>query len=126
MTILLDTNALLWFLFDDRRLGRGAHAIIAGSATLALSDASRWEISVKISAGKLAPIPDLLTVLRELRLRRLGIDDRYLARLETLPLHHRDPFDRMLVAQALTDDLTVLTADPVFAKYGVRVADARE
>lgn len=126
MTILLDTNALLWFLFDDRRLGRGAQSIIAGSATLALSDASRWEISVKISVGKLAPIPDLLTVLRELRLRRLGIDDRYLARLETLPLHHRDPFDRMLVAQALTDDLTVLTADPVFAKYGVRIADARE
>jgi len=126
VTILLDTNALLWFLFDDRRLGRGAHSIITGSAALALSDASRWEISVKISVGKLAPIPDLLRVLRELDLRRLGIADRYLARLETLPLLHRDPFDRMLVAQALADDLTVLTADPVFARYGVRVADARE
>jgi len=126
VTILLDTNALLWFLFNDGRLGRRAHSIITGSAALALSDASRWEISVKISAQKLAPIPQLLGVLRELDLRRLGIDDRYLARLETLPLHHRDPFDRMLVAQALSDDLTVLTADPVFARYGVRVVDARE
>ena len=126
MTILLDTNALLWFLFDDRRLGRGAHSIITGSAALALSDASRWEILVKISVGKLAPIPELLSVLRELDLRRIGIEDKYLAGLETLPLLHRDPFDRMLVAQALSDDLTVLPADPVFARFGVRVADARE
>jgi len=126
VTILLDTNALLWFLFDDRRLGRGAHSIITRSAALALSDASRWEISVKISVGKFAPIPDLLSVLRELDLRRIGIEDKYLTRLETLPLLHRDPCDRMLVAQALSDDLTVLTPDPMFAKYGVRVADAHE
>ena len=126
MTILLDTNVLLWFLFDDRRLGRGARSSITGSAALALSDASRWEISVKISEGKFAPIPDLLSMLRELDLRRIGIEDKYLTRLETLPLLHRDPCDRMLVAQALRDDLTVLTPDPMFAKYGVRVADAHE
>jgi len=126
VTILLDTNVLLWFLFDDRRLGRGARSSITGSAALALSDASRWEISVKISEGKFAPIPDLLSMLRELDLRRIGIEDKYLTRLETLPLLHRDPCDRMLVAQALSDDLTVLTPDPMFAKYGVRVADAHE
>jgi len=76
--------------------------------------------------GNLAPIPELLSVLRELDLRRIRIEDKHLARLETLPLIHRDPFDRMLVAQALSDDLTVLPADPVSARYGVRVADARE
>ena len=126
MTILLDTQALLWFMFGDRRLGHAAHELMSSSTALALSDASRWEISVKVSVGKLAPVPDLAGTANKLGLRRIGIDDRYLARLETLPLHHRDPFDRMLVAQALSDDLTVLTADPVFARYGVRVADARE
>lgn len=71
-------------------------------------------------------MPDLAGTANKLGLRRLGIEDKYLTRLETLPLLHRDPFDRMLVAQALSDDLTVLTADPVFARYGVRVADARQ
>jgi len=65
-------------------------------------------------------------MLRELDLRRIGIEDKYLTRLETLPLLHRDPCDRMLVAQALRDDLTVLTPDPMFVKYGLRVADAHE
>ena len=70
-------------------------------------------------------LPVYAREIRELGIVQLGITDRYLARLESLPPHHRDPFDRMIVAQALTDDRTVLTADPVFAKYGVRVADAR-
>ncbi len=126
MTVLLDTDVLLWFLFDDRRLGSVAHATIADSASLALSDASRWEISIKIVVGKMAPHADLPRAIRGLGIVPLGITDRYLARLETLPLHHRDPFDRMIVAQALTDDLTVLTADSMFEKYGVRVADARQ
>ena len=68
---------------------------------LALSDATRWEIFVKIGIGKLPRMPGLAAVLTDLGSVALGMSDRYLARLETLPFHHRDPFDRMIIARVI-------------------------
>jgi PIN domain nuclease of toxin-antitoxin system len=126
MRFLLDTNVLIWLVAGSRNLGPRARQTISGAGSLFVSEVSLLEISVKVSINKLPSIGLFAATMGQLGIHRTHIDDRYLARLEILPLLHRDPFDRMLVAQALSDDLTVLTADPVFAKYGVRVADARE
>jgi PIN domain nuclease of toxin-antitoxin system len=122
--LLLDTNALYWLFRGMPRLGKRARASVLEAASLIVSDVSLLEISIKVSIGKMPRMPGLQQIIRDEGIERTGIEERYLARLETLPLHHRDPFDRMLIAQALSDDLTVLTADPVFAEYGVRVVDA--
>jgi PIN domain nuclease of toxin-antitoxin system len=122
--LLLDTNALYWLFSGSARLGNLARASVLDAASIIVSDVSLLEISIKVSIGKLPRMPGLHQTIRDEGIERAGIEERYLSRLESLPLHHRDPFDRMLVAQALSDDLTVLTADPVFAKYGVRVVDA--
>ncbi len=121
MRILLDTNALLWLLNDDPRLSSAARVVIEDASEILISEISLWEISIKVSIGKLAPIPSLLTVIRDLGFRRLNIKNDYLARYETLPFIHRDPFDRMLIAQALSEDITILTSDDIFKDYGVKV-----
>ncbi len=123
MRTLLDTHTLLWFLDDDRRLGAEARRTVESDAVV-LSDISLLEISIKVSTGKILVDGSLHRIVRELGFERTGLEARFLARLEHLPLLHRDPFDRFLVAQALTDDLRVLTADPVFARYSVKVVDA--
>lgn len=123
MKTLLDTHALLWFLGGDRRLGASATRTIESGAVI-LSDISLLEISIKVSTGKLKVDGDLATISRELGFERTGLAHRFLTRLGRLPLHHRDPFDRFLVAQALTDNLHVLTSDRAFAQYGVTVVDA--
>lgn len=123
MKVLLDTHAVLWFLDDDRRLGAEARHIIESGAAV-LSDVSLLEISITVSTGKLLVDSSLHSIVRELDFERTGIEDRFLSRLEQLPRLHGDPFDRFLAAQALTDDLHVLTADRMFASYGVQVVDA--
>lgn len=92
---------------------------------MAVSVGSLWEIAIKVSIGKLAPIPGLHGAIGNLGFERLAITDDHLSALEGLPLHHRDPFDRILICQALTDGLGVLTADDIFTKYGPLVVDAR-
>lgn len=124
MKVLLDTHALLWFLGDDPRLGTSAKRAVESGVAI-LSDVSLLEISIKVSTGKLIVDSALHAIVRELDFERTGIDDRFLAKLEHLPLLHRDPFDRFLVAQALTDNLQVLTADRMFTQYGVQVIDAQ-
>jgi PIN domain nuclease of toxin-antitoxin system len=121
MRILLDTNALLWLLKDDIRLSSSARATIENASEILISEVSLWEISIKINIGKLAPISELYETIENLGFRRLNIKDSYLARYETLPLIHRDPFDRMLVTQALTEEVTLLTSDDVFKEYGVKI-----
>lgn len=125
MSLLLDTNALLWLLDGDERLGARSRNAVESADALVVSVGSLWEIAIKISIGKLAPIPGLHAAVRDLGFVRLAITDDHLADLETLPMRHRDPFDRLLICQARTDRLTVLTADKVFADYGVPVVDAR-
>ena len=125
MRLLLDTNALLWLLAGDPRLGTQARQEVEAAAELVVSAASLWEIAIKVSIGKLAALPGLPAVLAEAGVRRLGIEEEHLRRLESLPWHHRDPFDRLLVAQAQAEALTVLTADPAFGDYAVPARDAR-
>ena len=123
--LLIDTHAYLWFVFDDERLGPGASAAIGDAAIVkALSVASLWEIAIKVSLGKLELGTSLDRFLadevegREIDL--LAIKITHLTRVVGLPFHHRDPFDRLLIAQALVEGLPIATADPRFADYGVR------
>lgn len=125
MRLLIDTNALLWLLDGDDRLGRRAREAVESAVALVVSIGSLCEIAIKVSIGKLAAIPGLHSAMRDLGFERLAITDDHLAVLEALPWHHRDPFDRLLISQALTDGLAVLTADDVFGSYGPLVVDAR-
>src|SRR5438105_1080029 len=124
MQVLLDTNALLWLLGDDKRLSLEARTAIQNASVILISEASLWEIAIKISIGKLYPIPELHDTIRDLGFRRLNLRDDYLTAYETLPLIHRDPFDRMLVAQALSEKVPLLTSDSFLKDYGIAVIAA--
>lgn len=125
MRLLLDTHAFLWWVADDERLSRRARAAMASEAnTCLLSAASAWEVAIKASIGKLDVGGDVARFVGEqVALNRfvalpIGLDQA--ARVAALPLHHRDPFDRLLVAQALTEDAAIVSADAVFGRYGVK------
>lgn len=124
MRFLIDTHAFLWFVGGDERLSTRAREVIedAGNQPL-LSIVSLWEMAIKISLGKLALDPPFATFIpHHLQLngiQLLGIEFRHTARVVELPFHHRDPFDRLLIAQALIDNLPLLSADPAFNAYGV-------
>ena len=122
--VLLDTHAFLWWFEDSERLSSGARQAIETAVEGFLSVASCWEIAIKVSRNKLTlakpierVVPEQLA-LNGFQLLQIDLDD--VARVATLPFHHRDPFDRLLVAQALNDELTIVSADPVFKKYGVK------
>ena len=123
MRLLLDTHAFLWWVSDDPRLSRRARAAAASSPCL-LSLASCWEMAIKVSLGKLTlPGPVDRFVQQQIEINGftlLGLTLEHVAGLESLPFHHRDPFDRLLAAQADADDLAVVSADPVFRRYGVK------
>ncbi len=122
--ILLDTNALLWWFSDDPRLGAEAAKLISlESNNLYVSEISLFEVSIKISLGKLQPIPSFLDKVAELTPLRLTMTDNGLNAYQKLPLLHRDPFDRMLIAQAQVGGLTILTSDDAFKEYDVAVLD---
>lgn len=121
MKVLLDTNALLWLLADDQRLSSRARQKIENATDILISEASLWEIAIKISIKKLSPISGLYDTLRDLGFKRLHIEDEYLQIIETLPMVHRDPFDRMLVAQALSVNAPLVTSDTFLKEYGVAI-----
>ena len=125
MRLLLDTHAFLWWVADDRRLSRKARAAIASrDSACYLSLASVWEMAIKVSLDRLT-LPSgvdrfVSEQLAANEFEALPIDLRHSGDVARLPFHHRDPFDRLLVAQALSDELTIVSADPVFGKYGVK------
>ncbi|MDO9017595.1 MAG: type II toxin-antitoxin system VapC family toxin [Deltaproteobacteria bacterium] len=126
MKVLLDTHALLWFASDDARLGARARGIMADPATeRLLSVASAWEMAIKVSISKLkieGPFADWIEGLRTgAAAELLPIELPDIRRVRELPWHHRDPFDRMLVAQALERGIPIVTVDPEVARYGVEV-----
>ena len=124
MRVLLDTHALLWWMADSRRLSTTAHQSIANEANdVLVSAASAWEISTKFRIGKL---PGGETIASDIAGRvthqgftALVIDHADAERAGRLPGPHRDPFDRMLIAQALARGLPVVSLDEVFDRYGV-------
>ena len=125
MILMLDAHALLWWLDDDPTLDRAARASIADPANeVFVSAATVWELEIKRAMGKLEAPADLLEVLDAEEfdcLPMLGEDAVHAA---ALPMHHRDPFDRMLLAQALRLDAVVVSRDLAFAAYDVAVLRA--
>lgn len=129
MSLLLDAHAFLWWLRDDARLGRRARAAIAAPRQQVLvSAASIWEIAIKLSLGKLRWKSGSGTTLDEsiaaCGFAELPVSGRHAAGVRSLPPHHGDPFDRLLVAQALIEDLRIVTVDEVFVAYGVPIVAA--
>ncbi len=124
MILLLDTHALLWFLRDDPALSAVARAVIEDPQNRKLvSVASCWEIAIKAGLGKLDLAEPSRTLLeREIprnNLELLPITLAHAATVETLPPHHKDPFDRLLIAQALIEGIPVVSADKKFDSYAV-------
>jgi PIN domain nuclease of toxin-antitoxin system len=124
MTLLRDTHAFLWFAAGDARLSRPARrAIERRGAELWLSAASVWEMAIKSRLGHLtlpASVADYVDDKIAAGLQVLEVAAAHAAAVEGLPFHHRDPFDRLLVAQARLEQLPLVTADAVFGRYGVR------
>ena len=124
MKYLLDTHTLIWFLMGDRKLSDKARALIDNpSNEKHLSIASLWEIAIKVSLGKLAlskPFERLFPEqLHFNRIQILDITVNSLTKLTTLPFHHRDPFDRLIIAQALVEGFPIIGTDAIFDAYGV-------
>ncbi|MDB5355664.1 MAG: hypothetical protein JWN24_2117 [Phycisphaerales bacterium] len=126
MKLLLDTHIFLWWLFGDPRLSRTVSAAIAdGSNRLYLSSVSGIEIANKAAVGKLK-LPSkasdfVMTGMRQLQMEELAISLRHSYRLAELPMHHRDPFDRLLVAQAEIEGMTLVSQDSQLGAYGVAI-----
>jgi len=125
--ILLDTHVWIWWYTGDRRLGPDSVNLIKRSPEVRLSAASAWEMSIKRSLGKLV-VPASLDIGAEVErdgFQELAVTIEHARALHALPVLHRDPFDRMIVAQAQVEGLAVLTADSAIAQYTVPVIDAR-
>jgi PIN domain nuclease of toxin-antitoxin system len=125
MRVLIDTHVFLWWVEGDRVLPSRARAALANPDNeCLLSVASAWELAIKACLGKLRlAVPVKRYVVEHVAanaFRMLDIRLPHAARVESLAAHHRDPFDRLLIAQALEEDLPIVTANPVFRKYGVR------
>jgi PIN domain nuclease of toxin-antitoxin system len=124
MKLLLDTHAFLWFVMGSANLSVNARAVIENPANEnLLSVASLWEMAIKVSLGKLtlsAPFDDLIPEqlkLNGIGLLNIGID--HVSLVATLPFHHRDPFDRLLIAQSIADKIPVVSIDAAFDAYGI-------
>ena len=123
--LLLDTHALLWWLSDDEGLGGDAKAAIADPRNeVYVSSASTWEISIKRSLGKLKAPDDMDAIVEDEGFIKLPITLFQGDQAGLLPGHHKDPFDRMLVAQAQAEGLVVITADEKISLYKVRTLNA--
>ncbi|TPJ27979.1 type II toxin-antitoxin system VapC family toxin [Mesorhizobium sp. B2-7-2] len=119
---LADTHIILWSISDDRRLSGHHRAILASEVVVFASAASVWEIAIKRSIGKLQASDDLPVLLPRMRFQPLAVTLQHAHAVGDLPLHHGDPFDRLLIAQAQMEKLAILTSDPHFARYEVALA----
>lgn len=125
MKLLLDTQAFLWFVTDDARLSAAARTTIEDADNeRALSIASVWEMAIKHALGKLQftePFPQFVTTqmaANDMALLAIGLE--HAIAVASLPMHHRDPFDRLLIAQALAEKLVMVSSDGAMDQYGVR------
>ncbi len=125
--LLLDTHVLLWWLADNKSLGRQARALIAAPGnTVFVSAVSTWEISIKKARGLLQAPDDIDSIVDEEGFEKLTITLFHGERAGALPDIHRDPFDRMLIAQAQAEGLEIITGDAQIAKYGVKTIDSKK
>jgi PIN domain nuclease of toxin-antitoxin system len=126
MKALLDTNSFLWFISGSNRLSVNALKFITDSNNqLVFSSAGLWEIAIKVSIGKLEllmPYNKLIPQqLEENDITVMPIELSHLTKIIELPFYHRDPFDRLIIAQALTEDLPIISSDTIFSQYAVRL-----
>jgi PIN domain nuclease of toxin-antitoxin system len=125
MRLLLDTHVVLWWLADAAELSREAHAAIAAPDNLVhVSAISLWEIVLKRSLGKLSMPDDWAQALERESFRRLPVTWEHALKVGALPDLHRDPFDRLLLAQALAENLTLVTSDDTLLRYNVPILRA--
>lgn len=124
MRVLVDTHVLIWYLEGHKSLSRTKRDVVIDPANeVFVSTASLWEIAVKISISKLKLKTLLTDVINQLAVQSidiLTIAPGHVLQVATLPLHHRDPFDRMIIAQSKVEFLTIVTSDPEFIAYGVK------
>jgi PIN domain nuclease of toxin-antitoxin system len=123
VNLLLDTHVLIWW-DEARRLAAEARRAIADADSVYVSAASAWEIAIKTGLGRLRPTRTVEQAVEESGFLELPVTFRHAQRVGGLPPHHRDPFDRLLIAQAEVEELTLVTRDPVFARYAVEVIEA--
>jgi PIN domain nuclease of toxin-antitoxin system len=120
--VLVDTHAALWLLDDDKRLSRSAEETLTQpSNEVLLSAAVVWEISIKRSLGKLNAPDGFAEILLDSGATPLAVSIEHAEAVRSLPWHHRDPFDRMLVAQAMVEDASIVSGDARLGAYDVRV-----
>lgn len=118
MRLLLDTHVFLWCVKDDKRLIKAARSLLAGATEIYVSSASIWEAAIKIKLGRLdANIDDLVSAITDSGFRELPVTAKHAAAVCRLPDLHNDPFDRLLIAQAISEPLRFLTADGVLGQY---------
>jgi PIN domain nuclease of toxin-antitoxin system len=125
MQILIDTQILIWFLEGNNLLSPNRRQIIISSQNkIFVSIASLWEIAIKISIGKLTlskPLADVIKQISKENIEILNISPKHILQVSTLPLHHRDPFDRVIIVQSQVENLVLMTEDAEFAQYGVNL-----
>ena len=123
MRILIDTHILIWHLEDDEKLSSYHGLLIEDPAnTVSISVASFWEIAIKVSRGKLSlsrPMNEIVSHIQQSTITVMAIEPEHTIQVAQLPFIHNDPFDRMIVAQALAEDLSLISTDSDFTKYGV-------
>lgn len=123
MKVLIDTHIFLWFISRDPQLSQTASELLESDIDVLLSVASLWEIAIKLSTGKLrlpGTVQDFIPqqmILNQIEL--LPITVYHLQAVSTLPFHHRDPFDCLIIAQSIAETLEVVSVDAVFDRYGV-------
>ena len=123
MKFLIDTHIFLWFINNDPKLSPTAKTLIESDAELLLSVASLWEIAIKISIGKMTlPKPFKIFIPEQLQqndITVLPIETNHLTYITALPFHHRDPFDRLLIAQSIVERIPIVSVDAAFDPYKV-------
>ncbi len=123
MKLLLDTHVFLWFIDDSPALSTRGKALLEADNELFLSVGSLWEIAVKLRLGKLTVAMATESLMTEQvtanNIEILPISVPHLVQVSTLPLHHRDPFDRLIIAQAIMEQMPVVSADPAFDAYPI-------
>jgi PIN domain nuclease of toxin-antitoxin system len=123
MKILLDTHIFLWFINNDPQLSPTAKTLLESDVDLVLSAASLWEIAIKVSIGKMTlPKPFEIFIpeqLQQNQIEILPIAINHLTNLSTLPFHHKDPFDRLLISQSFAEGILIVSVDTMFDQYNV-------